>query len=219
MTYAHRNLTVARNTAPHAPRLRAGTMPARQVIVWAGPVVVIVHRVPAPVWNLAGRIRAGMRTARRVLATVLPAVIVAGVLAASMLAADPASARMIDGPDTRPDVLRVTHVEPDNGRRLMWSLSNGAHYVTARPAACRRENRPAMCRAAYRTALRTYGVWWLAGSPSWHTGDPIGGAWRMVTAREDARFDAGIRPRRWEMCWINVGPTTRIRCGARTWTS
>lgn len=166
MTYTHRNLTITRNTAPHAPRFRATTLPVRQLIMWAGPVVVIVHRVPAGMWRAASRIRGRAGAVRRAVAAILPAIVVAGILAASMLAASPADARMIDGPDRRVTNLRVTHVEPDNGRRLMWSLNNGAHYVTARPAACKRENRPRMCRVAYRVAVRSYGCWWRKGSMS-----------------------------------------------------
>lgn len=91
---------------------------------------------------------------------IIGAVIVVAVVFASALFADPAEARMISGPDHRVTTVRVVHVEPDNGRRLMWSLNNGADYVTARPRACRRENRPRLCRAAYRQAIRTYGYWW-----------------------------------------------------------
>lgn len=97
---------------------------------------------------------------------IIGAVIVAAVLLASALFADPAEARMFDGPDRTVRHLRVTNVEPDNGKRLMWSLNNGAHYVTARPRACRYENRPRMCRKAYDKAVRTYGCWWRKGNMS-----------------------------------------------------
>lgn len=87
-------------------------------------------------------------------------VVVFATLFGSAAFADPADARMIKGRDRTVQHLRVTHVEPDNGKRLMWGLNNGAAFVTARPAACKREVRPRMCRMAYRKAIRQYGEWW-----------------------------------------------------------
>lgn len=87
-------------------------------------------------------------------------VVVFATLFGSAAFADPADARMIKGRDRTVQHLRVVHVEPDNDRRLMWGLNNGAAFVTRRPAACKREVRPRMCRKAYRLAAQEYPRWW-----------------------------------------------------------
>lgn len=78
---------------------------------------------------------------------------IATTLAAGMvLTATPADARQIEGPDRKVSHLRVTYTEPDNGSSFIWELNNGALFKTRSRAACRFENRPRLCRKAYRMA-------------------------------------------------------------------